>query len=98
MSIGHQHEQRIEHCVCLQYYTYNDLAIGIELTMYGRTFRLVNADGFTLRFYSEKLGVELGPPLNSSRSPCRLLVCSHRQMALITSDCNSMHSLRTKWP
>ena len=28
--------------------------------MYGRTFRLVNADGFTLRFYSEKLGVELG--------------------------------------
>ena len=28
--------------------------------MYGRTFRLVNADGFTTKFYSEKLDVELG--------------------------------------
>ena len=42
------------------YYTYNDLGIGAELPMYGRTFRLVNADGFTTKFYAEKLGVDLG--------------------------------------
>ena len=38
------------------FYTYNDLNVGVELTMYGRTFRLIDADPFTRKFYEEKLG------------------------------------------
>eukprot|EP01047_Picozoa_sp_COSAG01_P066894 COSAG01_NODE_9329_length_2482_cov_2.609316_3_plen_74_part_00 len=30
-----------------QFYTYNDLNVGLELTIYSRTFRLIDADPFT---------------------------------------------------
>jgi hypothetical protein len=30
-----------------QFYTYNDLDVGLELTIYSRTFRLIDADPFT---------------------------------------------------
>jgi len=44
-----------------EFYTYNDLAIGAEVTLYSRTFRLVQADKFTESFYEKQLGKPLGP-------------------------------------
>lgn len=42
-------------------FTPTDLAVGETVTVYGRTFILVDADAFTRTWYAEKLGVELGP-------------------------------------
>lgn len=41
------------------FFTINDLSIGAELHIYGRVFRLVDADEFTRAFYSQN-GVDLG--------------------------------------
>lgn len=38
-----------------------DLAVGKTVTVYGRTFILVDADAFTRAWYAQQLGVELGP-------------------------------------
>jgi hypothetical protein len=40
--------------------TPSDLAVGETVTVYGRTFFLVDADTFTRRWYSEQMGLELG--------------------------------------
>lgn len=42
-----------------QFYTVDDLAIGAELAIYGRVFRLTDADAFTRSFYATN-GVTLG--------------------------------------
>ncbi|XP_078503713.1 EF-hand domain-containing protein 1 isoform X2 [Lissotriton helveticus] len=43
------------------HYHWKDLNIGINVTMYGKTFRVVNCDGFTQEFL-ESEGMELNPP------------------------------------
>ena len=40
------------------YYTATDLAVGTELDLYGRVFKLTDADNFTRSFY-EKLGITM---------------------------------------
>ena len=40
------------------YYTATDLAVGAELDLYGRVFKLTDADNFTRSFY-EKLGITM---------------------------------------
>eukprot|EP00775_Hariotina_reticulata_P011400 gene11400-11548_t len=39
----------------------SDLAVGQTVTVYGRTYILVDADTFTRKWYAEQLDVELGP-------------------------------------
>ncbi|NWV31567.1 EFHC1 protein, partial [Grantiella picta] len=43
------------------YYHWKDLNVGINLTMYGRTYRLVNCDSFT-KVFLESQGIEVNPP------------------------------------
>jgi hypothetical protein len=38
-----------------------DLAVGQTVTVYGRTFFLLDADAFTRGWYAQQLGLELGP-------------------------------------
>ena len=42
-------------------YTLDDLRFGAELTIYGRTFRVIDCDGYTRRHMSDE-GVDLGTP------------------------------------
>lgn len=42
-------------------YTLDDLRFGAELTIYGRTFRVIDCDGYTRR-HMDGLGVDLGAP------------------------------------
>ena len=50
-----------------QFFTVVDLACGSELTFYGRTFRVVDCDGFTAEFFHEN-GVQPAlPPISTSR-------------------------------
>lgn len=45
-----------------RYYVVQDLArIGAELPIYGKTFRITDADPFTRRFLEATLGLQLGP-------------------------------------
>ncbi|XP_069092247.1 EF-hand domain-containing protein 1 [Pleurodeles waltl] len=46
---------------CGDHYHWKDLNIGINVTMYGKTFHIVNCDGFTQEFL-ESEGIELNPP------------------------------------
>lgn len=41
-------------------YTYLDLNLGINLEVYGRVFRIIDCDDFTLKFYAD-LGTQLNP-------------------------------------
>ncbi|XP_066172854.1 EF-hand domain-containing protein 1 [Sylvia atricapilla] len=43
------------------YYHWKDLNLGIDLTIYGRTYRLVNCDAFT-KVFLESQGIEVNPP------------------------------------
>ncbi|NWV20190.1 EFHC1 protein, partial [Origma solitaria] len=43
------------------YYHWKDLNVGIDLTMYGRTYRLVNCDSFT-KVFLESQGIVVNPP------------------------------------
>lgn len=43
------------------YYTVHDLNLGVELPIYGRTFRIVDCDKFTSNFVP-KLGIQLNDP------------------------------------
>merc|ERR1712166_467124 len=47
-----------------QFFTVVDLACGSELTFYGRTFRVVDCDGFTAEFFHEN-GLDIGEPEDS---------------------------------
>eukprot|EP01105_Mastigella_eilhardi_P018082 TRINITY_DN4177_c0_g3_i1.p1 TRINITY_DN4177_c0_g3~~TRINITY_DN4177_c0_g3_i1.p1 ORF type:complete len:642 (-),score=187.91 TRINITY_DN4177_c0_g3_i1:78-1832(-) len=42
-----------------QYFTVKDFAVGSDITMYGRTFHIVDCDQFTRNFY-ERLGIAQG--------------------------------------
>lgn len=42
------------------YYSVHDLVIGAEIELYGKVFKIYDADAFTKKFFSEKLGTELG--------------------------------------
>jgi len=44
-----------------EFVTLNDLAIGAELSIYGRVFRLVDCDEFTRHFFMQN-GIDLGEP------------------------------------
>lgn len=65
------------------FYTIDDLAIGAELAIYGRVFRLTDADAFTRSFYSQN-GVELGAgeevPLDPFTKKQAHSVHSHHKM------------------
>lgn len=52
-----------------EFYTYNDLNINSEITLYGRTFHVIDADGFTKRFYEEKLGKALDDAIQLPEDP-----------------------------
>ena len=45
------------------FFTPADFAVGQEVTIYGRTFFLTDADGFTREHYATKLGIELAGAL-----------------------------------
>mmetsp|Transcript_40195 Transcript_40195/g.89186 ORF Transcript_40195/g.89186 Transcript_40195/m.89186 type:complete len:635 (-) Transcript_40195:736-2640(-) len=45
------------------FYSPSDFAVGDQVTIYGRTFFLVDADSFTREFYNVNLGVDLSSPL-----------------------------------
>ena len=44
-----------------QHYSWQDLQLGMDLSVYGRVFRIVDSDDFTRKFYSNE-GVALGQP------------------------------------
>merc|ERR1712137_361329 len=50
------------------YYSASDLGVGKELDLYGRVFKLTDADAFTRAFY-EKLGVMLEPAIDVPADP-----------------------------
>jgi hypothetical protein len=52
-----------------QFYTYNDLNVGNELKIYGRTFRLIDADPFTRNFFEDHLGTQIDEPESSPANP-----------------------------
>ncbi|KFP78272.1 EF-hand domain-containing protein 1, partial [Acanthisitta chloris] len=43
------------------YYHWKDLNLGMDITMYGRTYRIVNCDSFT-KVFLESQGIALNPP------------------------------------
>jgi hypothetical protein len=45
------------------FFTPADFTVGETVSIYGRTFHLVDADTFTREFAASKLGKELGGPL-----------------------------------
>lgn len=51
-----------------QFFTVVDLACGSELTFYGRTFRVVDCDGFTAEFFHEN-GLDIGEPEDYPYNP-----------------------------
>lgn len=59
-----------------QFYTVDDFNVGLEVTIYGRTFMLFTCDGFTKTFLT-KLGVRVGedvtPPIDSYSSTRKVL-------------------------
>lgn len=52
-----------------EFYTYNDLSVSVEIKIYGRTFRLTDADPFTRNFYEQHLATTLGPREDSPDNP-----------------------------
>lgn len=54
------------------FYTYNDLRVGITISVYARNFRIIGCDEFTRYFYENSLGQVLDqneePPLDSFRA------------------------------
>jgi hypothetical protein len=46
-----------------------DFAVGSTVTVYGRTFFLVDCDAFTRQWYQEQLQQEQGPPLSYPSDP-----------------------------
>ncbi|XP_009982991.1 PREDICTED: EF-hand domain-containing protein 1, partial [Tauraco erythrolophus] len=46
---------------CGDHYHWKDLNLGMNITMYGRTYRIVNCDPFT-QVFLESQGIELNPP------------------------------------
>ena len=49
-------------------YSWRDLNVGINLNIYSRVFRIVDADDFTKRFYSNE-GVALNAPEQYPEDP-----------------------------
>jgi Ca2+-binding EF-hand superfamily protein len=50
------------------FFTVEDLALGQEITCYGRTFRIVDCDGFTAEFFDEN-GLHIGEPEDYPYNP-----------------------------
>ncbi|XP_009566498.2 EF-hand domain-containing protein 1 isoform X1 [Cuculus canorus] len=50
------------------YYHWKDLNRGMNITMYGRTYRIVNCDPFT-QVFLESQGIELNPPEEMASDP-----------------------------
>lgn len=50
------------------FYTLDDFNIGNEITVYSRTFKLVNVDDFTRNFMT-KLGIRLNQPIQIPDDP-----------------------------
>jgi hypothetical protein len=50
----------VQHPAEQRFYHWSDLDVGTELEVYGRVFRVVNADDFTRRFFQNE-GKTLGP-------------------------------------
>ncbi|KAI8619627.1 hypothetical protein BC830DRAFT_1160607 [Chytriomyces sp. MP71] len=44
-----------------EYYTVNDFNVGINITFYGKTFRIVSCDQFTQKYLQETEGISLNP-------------------------------------
>lgn len=53
----------------VSFFTPDDFSVGETVTIYGRTFYLVDADGFTREFYKLNLGREFGTPLGYPDDP-----------------------------
>lgn len=51
-----------------EYVSLNDLAIGAELAIYGRVFRVVDTDEFTRQFFGQN-GIDLGDPEDYPSDP-----------------------------
>ncbi|ORY36745.1 hypothetical protein BCR33DRAFT_663939 [Rhizoclosmatium globosum] len=45
-----------------EFYTVRDFNVGINITFYGKTFRIVSCDKFTAKYLKETEGIEVGPP------------------------------------
>lgn len=45
------------------FFTPADFSVGGEVTIYGRTYYLVDADAFTRQFYQDNAGIDLAAPL-----------------------------------
>jgi hypothetical protein len=71
------------------FYTVDDLAIGAELPIYGRVFRITDADAFTRAFYQQN-GVQLGPGEQTPLDPF-----SAKQTSTVTSHHKQMNPLKT---
>ncbi|KAI9209172.1 uncharacterized protein BJ171DRAFT_560984 [Polychytrium aggregatum] len=52
-----------------EYYTIRDFNLGINLTFYGKTFRITNCDQFTERYMRETEHIELNPPDKMPEDP-----------------------------
>ena len=81
--------------LALQFYTYNDLSVNVEIKIYGRTFRLTDADPFTrVSNYGRLINVSLWSCLFCC---CFLCVClKHELCRTFTSNTSPPRSARGK--
>uniref|UniRef100_A0A0G4HCV0 Calmodulin n=1 Tax=Chromera velia CCMP2878 TaxID=1169474 RepID=A0A0G4HCV0_9ALVE len=47
----------------------HDFAVGARISLLNQPFFIVDADAFTRRFYSEEMGIELAPKINTKLAP-----------------------------
>lgn len=53
----------------VSFFTPADFAVGEQVTIYGRTFFLVDADTFTREFYKTQMGMDLPGPMGYPDDP-----------------------------
>merc|ERR1711865_16864 len=71
------------------FYTVVDLALGTDITFYGRSFRIVDCDAFTAQFFEENQ-LELGQPEDYPHSPHDLYYTAMKEREVQTRGSSSV--------
>merc|ERR1712166_295118 len=71
------------------FYTVVDLALGTDITFYGRSFRIVDCDAFTAQFFEENQ-LELGQPEDYPHSPHDLYYTAMKEREVMTRGSSSV--------
>jgi Ca2+-binding EF-hand superfamily protein len=72
-----------------EFYTVVDLALGTDITFYGRSFRIVDCDAFTAQFFEENQ-LELGQPEDYPTNPHDLYYTAQKEREVMTRGSSSV--------